>query len=413
MRTNHCRILLTLLFGLILAVDGHAAEPGDLWTADQKATIRSIRPVEGSAGCLFEMDYTADYMLDDCIAAVDGDIGKMASGIYEVILPQSKNPFTNINTQGAGCSCISAASSEGGYILGRNYDYPVAANRFIVLHTHPENGYRSVGMFDISSLIIDKSFKESPFECDVNCEAALLAPYAIFDGMNEKGLMCSFMQLEYEETHQHTGRPKLLSNWILRLILDRCATVDEALKLIAQYDIQSVFTGYNQDLHFIIADGTGERVIVEFVADEMKVLHACDIFGKDVPYVASTNFYLTPERRHCPLVGLFKGEIGYWRFKILAGDLAENSTPSRSEAMKFMEHVHIMFNDREEKANILLHFKNPRKAESWSWMSLWSTVYNNATGTVDVCVRENYSKTFRFGVDYLTENEFKDANLNH
>lgn len=375
------------------------AENATKWTVEQRESIDSIRPVEGSDGHIFEMNYTADYKLDECIKAVDGDLQNSISNIYSVLLPDSKVLISKPpSTQGVNCSCFSSASSDGEYVLGRNYDYPSGSNYYVVLHTNPKNGYKSVAMADVS-VLLEKTSSENPFSTVRNKEAALFFPTATFDGINEKGLMCSFMQLEFEETHQNTGKQKLVSSWILRLLLDKCATVDEAIELIKNYDFQSVFSGYDQDLHYMIADASGKRVVVEHVADELKVLNSQDIFGKDVPYIVSTNFYLTPGRRVAPKEGIARKELGFWRWNKLQEDLIKNPTPSKDEAMKYMQDVRIVFNDQDEIADIQKKGNDPTDINSWTWMTLWSSVYNTKDLGLDVCIRENYDKKFSFGID--------------
>jgi choloylglycine hydrolase len=64
------------------------------------------------------------------------------------------------------------------------------------------------------------------------------------------------------------GKPTVGSVRILRLVLDRAATVDEAV---------AVFTAHNLDfsggppLHYLVADATGASAVVEFVDGEMRV----------------------------------------------------------------------------------------------------------------------------------------------
>lgn len=41
---------------------------------------------------------------------------------------------------------------------------------------------------------------------------------------------------------------------------------------------------------------------------------------------------------------------------------------------------------------------DPEKFEDWSWMSLWSSVYNSHDLSLDVCIRENYDKKFSFKI---------------
>lgn len=68
--------------------------------------------------------------------------------------------------------------------------------------------------------------------------------------------------------HQDTDRPDLTITSALRLLLDRAATVDEALELLEQYDMNFSIGAAH---HFSIADATGKSVVVEYLEGEMAV----------------------------------------------------------------------------------------------------------------------------------------------
>lgn len=397
-------IFLTAISGLFSAcesnpdinVDPHA-DNAARWSAEQKASIESIRPVEGSDGHLFEMTYIADYKLSEMLEIGCSTVEESMSLLYSTLLPNSRPLITSPSTEGViACSSFSSACSDGGYVLGRNYDYPVNGYYYMVVHTAPANGYKSIGLADMSAML-DKPDPKNPFSTVRNQEATLFAPFCINDGMNEKGFMCSYLQLEYEATMQDSDKTKMISNWFLRILLDNCKTVSEAIALMDKFDVCSVFQKTDMDLHYILADANGDRAIVEYVADTMNVLRAPVIFGKEETYIVSTNFYLTPNRRVNSEKGLWQlNEIGYWRFDQLCQSLRNNPTPSRSEAMDYMKKVRIVFNDQDEMEYLKRNGIDPGKLESWTWMTLWSVVYNNESLSLDVCLRENYDKKFSF-----------------
>lgn len=374
------------------------------WTAEQRASIESIEPVEGSDGHLFEMNYTADYKLPEMIKQDCESLPEALLLLYKTLLPDSRILIQDASTQGVGCSTFSSASSDGGYVLGRNYDYPVKGCYYIMVRTAPEKGYKSIGLADVSALLANPDPK-NPFSTVRNQEVTLFAPMSILDGINETGFMASFMQLEYGATMQDRGKTKMLSNWILRILLDNCKTVSEAIAMMDSFDNRSIFQNEDMDLHYILADAEGDRAIVEYVDNEMHVLRAQDLIGEDAPYVMATNFYLTPGTRVDRETGLWeKKELGYWRFDQLCQRLENNPTPSKAEAMDYMKNVRILFNDQDEIEALRRLDKDPEKIENWSWMSLWSSVYNSKDLSMDVCIREDYSKTFSFRIEPTTEN---------
>lgn len=369
------------------------------WSEEQRATIESIRPVEGSDGHLFEIDYTADYKLDECVAENCANTADNVLSLYKNLLPESRILLGAIKTDGVACSTFSAPCSDGGFVLGRNYDFPVGGNYYMVVHTNPAEGYKGIGIADMSVLLANPD-PADPFSTVRNKEIALFAPYCILDGINEKGFMCSFMELEYEPVQQNRGKTRLVTNWTLRLMLDKCATVAEAIELMDSYDMQSVFMDRGADLHFILADASGDRAVIEYVENQMKVLRAPELIGEAADFVLSTNFYLTPGRRVDRERGLWElKELGYWRFDTLLARLKENPAPSMEEAMENMRSVRILFNDEDEKENIRRNGKNPEELDSWVWMTLWSAVYNNHDLSLDLCIREDYDQKFHFNLE--------------
>jgi hypothetical protein len=57
--------------------------------------------------------------------------------------------------------------------------------------------------------------------------SCLAAVYAPVDGINEKGLCTSIMALPNQASQQDTPKPNVGTTIIMRLWLDRCATVQE------------------------------------------------------------------------------------------------------------------------------------------------------------------------------------------
>lgn len=400
MKIQHTLICMTVACAAFCACQSDPdADNAAKWTADQRASIESIKPVESSDGHLFEMNYTADYKLPEMMEKGCTSLPEALLLLYKTLLPDSRVLLRNASTQGVGCSTFSSASSDGGYVLGRNYDYPVKGSYYMVVRTAPKDGYKSIGMADVSALLADPD-PENPFSTVRNQEITLFAPFSVLDGINEKGLMCSFMQLEFESTMQDRGKTKMLSNWILRVILDRCQTVSEAIEMMDRFDICSIFQNEDMDLHYILADADGDRAIVEYVDNQMHVLRTPELIGEDAPYVMATNFYLTPGRRVDRETGLWeKKELGYWRFDQLCQDLKNNPSPSKAEAMDYMKNVRIMYNDQDEIEALKRLDRDPEKFESWSWMSLWSSVYNSKDLSMDVCIREDYGRKFSFKIE--------------
>lgn len=177
------------------------------------------------------------------------------------------------------CSTLSVCKSDGSALFGRNFDWEDCAG--LILRIEPDDGYASVTTCNLDFLGFDEGFVPEEMSDKIFALAALFVP---LDGMNEKGLCVADLQLPEEPTaEQNTDKPDLTTTTAIRLLLDKAATVDEALALLEQYDMHpSAGMGH----HLSIADADGKHVVVEYYDGEMHVLNTAVV----------TNFYLTEGR---------------------------------------------------------------------------------------------------------------------
>ena len=202
--------------------------------------IASILSVRNVADELYTMNFQQDYHLDKALSS-------------EI---KSKNDLMK-------------------FIFGRNLDFNSIET--LSLYTHPDGSYASIASADVSIAGIGK-YQGVPFSSAEGKIALLASPYLCVDGMNEKGLSVSILDVDMGELHQDTEKPDLFMLVAVRLLLDRAADVDEAVGLLRQYDIHS---GHGWTQHLFIADAGGKSVVVEWEKDKMNVVdsHACTNFA--------------------------------------------------------------------------------------------------------------------------------------
>lgn len=215
---------------------------------------------------LWSMEYKGDYGFDEFLtqggAASDAEMA-------EYIVSFLSHGFWNSDTSDVGgsfgCSTLSVKSPEGTALFGRNFDWDEC--KAMVIHTVPKDGYES-----ISTTCLDFLGFGEDWGPDGSMGDKFMAPAAVYvplDGMNEKGLcVADLMVNDGEVVHQDTDRPDLTITSALRLLLDKAATVDEALELLEQYDMNFSIGAAH---HFSIADATGKSVVVEYLEGEMVV----------------------------------------------------------------------------------------------------------------------------------------------
>ncbi|MGN0999970.1 MAG: carcinine hydrolase/isopenicillin-N N-acyltransferase family protein [Faecousia sp.] len=215
---------------------------------------------------LYSMEFKGDYGFDEFLAqggassddeVADYLVSFLSHGFYKV--------ESEVQTGEFGCSTICTEDENGIVFFGRNYDW--AECQAIIVHTVPEDGYESVSTCCLDFLGFGEDY--APDGSMMDRMLTLAAIYVPLDGMNEMGLMVAdLMAGDNEQTHQQSDKVDLTTTTAIRLLLDKAATVDEAISLLRQYDMNSSIGSAH---HLSIADATGKSVVVEYVNSEILV----------------------------------------------------------------------------------------------------------------------------------------------
>ena len=251
------RWLLGILAAIILAVLC-------IW-GGEILTLSTVESVEGNP-YLYRMEFKASYDLDDVISKdIDSNaklleyvVGRIGKGI-PIKISSAQVADENGELATFNCTSFQATKADGsGFWYGRNYDY--FKNPTMVTVSHPKKGYASIAVSDMSHFGYGLDKLPTSVAKKVNCLASIYAPV---DGINEKGLCTSIMALPHQAACQESGQHKVGTTILMRLWLDRCATVTEALDLLSGLDVRhdaTVGSGY----HYMVADATGDAAVVEF-----------------------------------------------------------------------------------------------------------------------------------------------------
>lgn len=241
-------VLLVILLLLIVAAGGFISV-----YESRFQTISSIQKVtDYDEYNLYRMDVKYDYDLDRLIEYGITDNQSFVDAIVKEALPILP---VHIKAPDFGCSAFTLQEADGNVLMGRNYDFKRDTSAMLV-YCEPKDGYKSVAfaaLDNISANIPDASMKKKL--------ATLTAPFICLDGMNEKGVSIAVLTLDSEPVHQNTGRPVIGTTLVIRLILDRAATTEEAVELLNQYDM---FATSGRDYHFYITDASGDGRVVEY-----------------------------------------------------------------------------------------------------------------------------------------------------
>lgn len=167
-----------------------------------------------------------------------------------------------------GCSAI----RQGNY-FGRNFDFFAGDVPEIVVKTTAKEGrYASVGMVGglmwISTSLIDTGLDE---------DSKKLIPNMMLDGINEKGLVVEINCVNAVDVggmtkHTNPGKKPVAQIAVVRYLLDKAASADEAIAIMKEIDIVNDpavmgdihgLTEVAFELHFLIAD-KDKTYLVEF-----------------------------------------------------------------------------------------------------------------------------------------------------
>lgn len=254
--------------------------------------------VEELAEGVYTFTYRGDYGFDDFLA--EGGASS-ADEMARYITRFLTRGMVSIEpeTMDFGCSFLSMPNADGGYVVGRNFDWSESDSDMVIVHTHPTNGYSSVATCNVDFLGFGDGWKPRSLPERMMLLAAIYVP---LDGMNEKGLcVADLIAGDDEVTNQQTARADVTTTSAIRLVLDRAATVEEALALLVEYDMHS---DIGRAHHLAISDRTGRSVVVEWVDGQMVYCESN----------ICTNHYLAES----PKRGVAIGEDSFRRYNTLS-----------------------------------------------------------------------------------------------
>lgn len=394
-------IVLAAILVVLVALVGAAAI---VWR-NEIATLSNFSKVADrndahQDGAVYRMDVSGDFYFDDFLAQggassdaelIDFITNSITRGLIQMEIKQSE----------IACSAFTAVTPSGDRIFARNYDF--AKTNTALVFTDPGDGrYASFSTVDLQFLGMDS---EKDVEGLLNKITCLAAPYAPLDGVNEKGLSCgifmSYQGGELDEngeqitvaTDQQTDKPDITSTTMMRAMLDYCATVDEAIAFVQQYDMHD---SAQTSFHYMIADATGSSAILEWTNGtdatdndgSARTLHVirnnddANIGDREgaADYQWITNFILQP--------GYYESDAdkpGYDRYEHIYGQLSATDGVVENEqaAMDILASVGRRSWNNDDSNGITVH----------------SVVYNLTKKTVLWVANEHYGEaayTFEF-----------------
>lgn len=302
---------------------------------------------------------SASFSGDDGFEAFLSQGGASSDGEVTRFLASAMLADVSVGGGAFGCSTLTVGTPEGHQLFGRNFDWQSCDA--LVVTSKPSQGYASISTVNLGFISqaggggLNRLLEQN----DVRVLAALYAP---LDGMNEKGLAVSVNMIQDGASiGQDTDKPDLTTTTAVRLLLNKAASVDEALELLGQYDLHG---SMGMMVHFALADTTGRGVVVEYIDNEMVVT--------ETPVV--TNFYLAEGAKHG--IG---SQQSHERYDILTRALADHPAMTMEDVRDALDSV--------SKDN----FNEFESTE-------WSAVFDLSEGTAHYYHRENYENSYTFSI---------------
>lgn len=213
-----------------------------------------------------------------------------------------------------GCTAICKILDCEDVIVGRSFDLLYSNNPAYVIRTNVEGYYKTLGL---SYNIYDGHTFEDVVKNGVTYDELLTLLFFTVDAMNEKGL--------YIEANMRDEQPEVTGIGIstgtnpdaevslsfpalVRYLSERCATVDEAVKLANSVNIYDMRNGHvNWGAGYFMADASGHFGILELVDNKL-------IWNDGQNCQA--NFYINDEYKDKAVIG-----SGTGRYELLKSEI--------------------------------------------------------------------------------------------
>lgn len=353
------KIIILSVVGVLVVIIGAAllAFQGEL------RTLLSVKEKEDTG--IYDVNYAADYKLDELLEA--GGASTEEELVQYIIKTMIKGLPIEVSYEipNLACSTFFASTPDGGHIMGRNLDNQ--QTDLAVIRTAPRDGYKSVSVVNLSFLGYNENYTPDKILDRINMLATAYFP---LDGVNEKGLAVGVLQLQAPVTAQDTDKPDVGTTLAIRAMLDKCATVDEAVEWLKTVDMYAAAKGC---YHFQISDSTGKSVVVSYVNNEMVITEKTDSI------LAATNFYLHD-------VPFEYEKQGMDRYEILIGTLTQKKAIlTAQEGMDLLNSVRITGTEPDEKGRV--------------YSTQWSSIYDLTNPSLTLCADMNYDNAYTYVVE--------------
>lgn len=311
-------------------------------------TINSFK--EEAPADMYSMTYSGSFCFDDYLK--EGFAGTQAKAdfinqnlLYSMMPEYEKEPHD--------CSTFVCRNEKNEVLFCRNFDTS-AYFPCCMVTADGADGFKNISAGNLG-IAFDPATNRPFLEDQLNI-LLLALPYFSSDGMNEYGLAISLLSSGSAKTLADDSRKTLSAEDVIRIVLEKAKTVDEAIELLKGYTVDFGPVYSNVPMHFMIADASGRSVVADYSEGEPVFVESSIV----------TNFNLN---------GPVRG-IGQDRYELIANALSgHGNVLSEEEALQLLADACM---------------KN---------MERYSVVYNLTTGEVTAFSHGDCSVTAHFRLD--------------
>lgn len=197
-----------------------------------------------------------------------GKLTKVADMLYEVTYDDYSAEIPDESKFDMLHGDLACSGVRNGNYVGRNFDYYMNQSpTFVIRTTAKEGRYATIGVGRLAKICSDD------VDAGLSQDKMEIVPWSILDGINERGLVCNSNVVikadggDVPHTGTNPDAPKMNVTFMVRALLDNCATVDEAVEYLKNHNITPMPSEIF-DLHIMISDPQ-KTCVVEFINNEI------------------------------------------------------------------------------------------------------------------------------------------------
>ena len=373
-------------------------------------TLLSLRHISDR---FYYMDFVTDLTLQKLVEAklhTNQEVCDMMNKLW--FNPAGyEDPFDEENPdQTPACSGFICFNGAGELLFGRNFDGAGGPMCMVFNTANGTHNYVQLTAPNYNSARYNGPANGLPngdgilSDDTTSLHRLLRQPVATMDGMNEYGLCFGAFQLpafRKDDDYQHgprrvmqdSGKNVINSSLMHNLILSECKTVKDVEKYMRGLDYAATHPSLN--VHWMVADATGDYAVFEYWEDSLYVLRAKDrnnivhLTSHVVPYEYNSieNYYCNPYATATYLMDKWQN---IYSSKVRVNHLMMSYKPvmDEMEALRCLQ-------------------AGSFGVEMLGDVTNWSCVYNTKQRTILFCMRNDMSTIYK--VDLKKElNEIGD-----